>query len=358
MIPTSKSRVINSEELNKMVNDHHLFLSESVEYWQSKKANFSDSSISDQDLSYKNLNRAIFSNTELKNMNFKYSTLKYVDFSGAIINDCDFSNTDLTHTNFDGAKITSCNFSNAILEESQFFNSYIRCSNFADSNLHDTSFKNTVSYQSVFSKADFTTSHFRHTRFYSSIMKEAKFDNTHIDFTEFDFSCLNCSSFNKADIKFVTFDLAELYDVDFKDIEIKNVSFSKSYGLEFIKNFPNVPMICPEVGSFVGYKFALSGNFIKIIKLSIPSSAKRLSVVSSRECRCDKAKVLAIEDIDGTEAKETNVHSWYNPGFIYELGKTVKADSFSDNRFNDYTNGIHFYMSKQEAIQEAFKTGM
>ena len=35
---------------------------------------------------------------------------------------------------------------------------------------------------------------------------------------------------------------------------------------------------------------------------------------------------------------------------IYELGNTVKPDSFDPNRFNECSNGIHFFMTEQEAL--------
>ena len=60
-------------------------------------------------------------------------------------------------------------------------------------------------------------------------------------------------------------------------------------------NLPFVPMSCPDTGSFVGWKKA--GG--KIIKLEIPADAKRCSAIS-KKCRCDKAKVLEIQNLDGS----------------------------------------------------------
>lgn len=34
----------------------------------------------------------------------------------------------------------------------------------------------------------------------------------------------------------------------------------------------------------------------------------------------------------------------------YEVGKEVIPDSFDENRFNECSNGIHFFINKQEAI--------
>lgn len=101
---------------------------------------------------------------------------------------------------------------------------------------------------------------------------------------------------------------------------------------------------CPEEGSFIGYKRA--GD--KIVKLLILEDSKRSSA-TNRKCRCDKAKVLDIESLDGKE-KYTKVRSDYNSNFIYEVGKIVKVDNFCKDRWEECAAGIHFFITKQEAI--------
>ena len=88
------------------------------------------------------------------------------------------------------------------------------------------------------------------------------------------------------------------------------------------KNVPYIPMVCPEEGKFIGWKKAKVEEKNVIVKLEIPASAKRSSS-TSRKCRCDKAKVLEIYNLDGTVAKERKCYSRYNNDFVYEVGKTV-----------------------------------
>jgi hypothetical protein len=102
---------------------------------------------------------------------------------------------------------------------------------------------------------------------------------------------------------------------------------------------------CPEIGSFVGYKKA-NGY---IIKLSIPATAKRLSATSYK-CRCDKAKVLSIENLDGTKSNLKEIDSNYDDRFIYEIGKIVEVDNFDENRWNECSTGIHFFINRLNAV--------
>ena len=111
------------------------------------------------------------------------------------------------------------------------------------------------------------------------------------------------------------------------------------------KNVPFIPYACPDFGMFIGFKKA-SGY---IVVLKIPEDAKRLSA-TGRKCRCDKAKVLEIQNIDGTKANVTNVKSDYDSNFVYEVGKTVSVDNFCEDRWEECSAGIHFFINRQEAV--------
>ena len=105
-------------------------------------------------------------------------------------------------------------------------------------------------------------------------------------------------------------------------------------------------MCCPECGSFIGWKKA-SGY---IVKLRITEDAKRSSA-TSRKCRCSKAEVLAIENIDGTQAEADFVSSNYDSSFMYRVGEIVEAPDFDDNRWNECSRGIHFFITRDEAVR-------
>ena len=117
-----------------------------------------------------------------------------------------------------------------------------------------------------------------------------------------------------------------------------------SADLSCVKNI-FFPMACPEKGSFIAFKKA--GCYI--IELFIPSNAKRCSA-TSRKCRCSKAKVISITTLSGDKTNITEVHSNYDPNFIYKLGEYVEVKNFDDNRWNECSTGIHFFITRQEAV--------
>ena len=140
-------------------------------------------------------------------------------------------------------------------------------------------------------------------------------------------------------------------DLSTADLSTADLSGANLYGADLsgAKKVPYIPMVCPEEGDFIGWKKAESNKDKVIVKLRIPSDAKTSSA-TTRKCRCSKAEVIAIYKIDGTEAEETTCHSDYDKNFIYEVGKTVEVIDFSEDRWDECAKGIHFFISRQEAI--------
>ena len=99
---------------------------------------------------------------------------------------------------------------------------------------------------------------------------------------------------------------------------------------------------CPEEGELVAWKKVKDC----IVKLLIPASAKRSSA-TTRKCRASKAHVLAIYDKDGNE-KESVVSDCY-VSTTYIVGEDVLPDSWDDDRWNECSHGIHFFITRREA---------
>lgn len=134
----------------------------------------------------------------------------------------------------------------------------------------------------------------------------------------------------------VNLEYANLSCANLIDASLKNVIFNH------LTSFYNLQ--CPEEGSFIGYKVADG----KIVKLLITEDAKRSSG-TSRKCRCSKAKVLSITDINGGNYKEAT--SYYDDKFIYRVGEIVEVDNFDENRWKTCATGIHFFVTREEAIK-------
>ena len=154
---------------------------------------------------------------------------------------------------------------------------------------------------------------------------------------------LSGADLRDADLRGANLGGADLSGADLRDADLRGANLW-STDLSCVKNI-FFPMACPEKGSFIAFKKA--GCYI--IELFIPSNAKRCSA-TSRKCRCSKAKVISITTPSGDKTNITEVHSNYDPNFIYKLGEYVEVKNFDDNRWNECSTGIHFFITRQEAV--------
>ena len=132
---------------------------------------------------------------------------------------------------------------------------------------------------------------------------------------------------------------ANLSGADLRDADLRGAD------LRVAKDIPYLPFACPSDGAFVGWKKVHN----KLVKLLIPEDARRCSA-TSKKCRCDKAQVLAITDCDGSNPIGEILNTSQKSELLYKVGETVYPDSFDENRWNECSNGIHFFINKQDAI--------
>lgn len=164
-----------------------------------------------------------------------------------------------------------------------------------------------------------------------------------------DLSCANLSGANLhgADLRFADLRFANLTGADLTDSLLTHTLLTNATIIEEETLNSLYPLRCPKSGEFIGWKKVAGGY---IVKLKITEDAKRSSAYG-RKCRCSKAKVLAIENIDGSKADKNIAFSDFDPTFFYRVGCIVEPRTpFDVNRFNECTSGIHFFMTRQEAV--------
>ncbi|WP_418169564.1 DUF5758 domain-containing protein [Alistipes communis] len=130
---------------------------------------------------------------------------------------------------------------------------------------------------------------------------------------------------------------ANLRDANLRDADLRGANLRDAKGCY---------LSCPTEGSFIGWKKA-SGH---IVKLRIPEDARRSSA-TGHKCRCDKAYVMEIQNMDGTKATEDTVRSDHDKNFVYTVGATVEVPDFDDNRWSECAPGIHFFIDRRAAVE-------
>lgn len=186
-------------------------------------------------------------------------------------------------------------------------------------------------------------------------LREANFRNANLSNSNLGDANLNnadlaYADLRKADLRNVDLSETDMYEADLKEAnlfgsDLKNTNIVCAVINEDTKI--DYPITCPETGSFIGYKKAVAG---KIVKLQICEDAKRSSA-TTKKCRCSKALVLAIENIDESDSGLQGIASIYDPSFIYRVGEIAEVFDFDDNRWDECAPGIHFFMDRQDAVE-------
>ncbi len=136
---------------------------------------------------------------------------------------------------------------------------------------------------------------------------------------------------------------ANLYGADLYGANLKGANLGGA-NLGGAKNIPLIPIACPSDGEFTGWK-KVNG---KLVELRIPADAKRSSATSEK-CRCDKAFVVSITDIE-TGGSLTECVNYNYVKTVYRVGEMVFPDSFDENRWSECSHGIYFFINKESAI--------
>ena len=176
----------------------------------------------------------------------------------------------------------------------------------------------------------------------------------------FDNCDVYCNSFE--DVPYGIYNNCTIHIIDSGDC-LSELMYITDHFLNCIFD-PPIRFACPEEGSFIGWKAVKEITEVenqvtpRILKIMVPKDAKRSSAFSEK-CRCDKAVPLEVYDLEGNVVKpKGKLYSLYIDLFKihatpleYIIGKEVYSDRWDTERFNECSNGIHFFMKMEEAVE-------
>lgn len=105
----------------------------------------------------------------------------------------------------------------------------------------------------------------------------------------------------------------------------------------------------------LGYKAAVAYNIHVVITLEIPEDAltnlerNNVAVKEFAKFRCNKAKVIKIEDENGKEYDEAESYNYPYDKKVYKLNENVCVHTFNNDLDNICSSGIHFFLNKRVA---------
>ena len=236
------------------------------------------------------------------------------DLRGADLEGACLWNADLGGANLSGADLRDANLRNADLWNADLEGADLEGANLSGTDLRDANLS-------------------------GANLRNADLEGADLEGADLRDACLWNADLGGANLSGADLRNADLWNADLWNADLWNADLGGAK-IDF-------PIACPEKGSFIAFK-KVKDNYI--VELLIPEDARRCSA-TSKKCRCDKAKALSITKIDGTSDGVDTVYSIYDETFAYKIGETVEVKNFDDNRWNECSTGIHFFLTRQEAVK-------
>lgn len=244
----------------------------------------------------------------------------------------------LSFQELNGLNLSGVNLSNAILEGCSLIDADVSNATLNGADLYDV---------------NFLCSNISNSSIKCANLSKANLSQTNLSNTDLSCSNLTFAFINYAELKGANLSHCELYGSN----------------LSWAKNVPDFPMDLPD-GEFIAYKKVLNKY---IVKLKVLEDSKR-SRSTTEKCRCDKALVLQIQNLDGTDSGLTEivkttelvdigngrfVYSYYRKDdsrvkaieTVYKVGEIVYSDKWDENRWKECSSGIHFFLDRKRALE-------
>ncbi|WP_301859628.1 pentapeptide repeat-containing protein [uncultured Megasphaera sp.] len=202
--------------------------------------------------------------------------------------------------------------------------------------IDDVDLTGAVLRQLDFSWSDFITLTMDGADLRGTVLTDTRFDHCSLRGADLRNADLQAANLRYCDLTGVRLEGANLYHANLEYAVLDQVTSDETTQFFALQ--------CPAQGAFLGYKKCCDD---RLVHLLIPAAARRTSA-TARSCRCDMAKVLYIENFDGT-MRYDEAWSLVDPKFVYRPGQWVRALNFNEDRWMDSTGGIHFWLTLEEA---------
>ena len=202
----------------------------------------------------------------------------------------------------------------------------------------------------------------RHADLRDANLRYVCLHGVNLRYADLRYADLHGANLRHADLRYADLRYADLHGADLHgaDLSDADLSYVNLHGAN-LRDANHVQLsiaktsILPDEGDIIGWKKAWTDNEMPptpvIVKLLIPADAQR-SNATARKCRASKARVLDLQDKQGNSLPpDTMAYSGHDTDFTYKKGETVHVENFDTNRWNECAPGIHFFITRIEAVE-------
>lgn len=220
---------------------------------------------------------------------------------------------DFSYVNFYRKDVSGACFRGANLFSANFREATAMTCNFREVNLNNSNFDKAVASESDF---------------YGSSLRMTSFFRTKLDRTNFGW----CD-----------FGHADLLEADFYKATLCGAAFGDA------RNVPYIPTWLP-VESFIGWVKVIGETESYIVKIKVLNESQRVRGVGDI-CRCDKALVLEIQDLEGNKLDIEEIeYIDHTSTLVFHVWEVTECEDWYPGRWADCKSGITFFIDRQSAV--------
>jgi hypothetical protein len=250
----------------------------------------------------------------------KWAVKEKKDLSGAYL-----SGANLSRANLSGAYLSGANLSGANLSRANLSGAYLSGANLSGAYLSRANLSGAYLSGAYLSRANLSGAYLSGANLSGAYLSRANLSGAYLSGAYLSRANLSGAYLSGANLSGAYLSGADLSGAYLKEAKDADLAIAMT-------------RILPE-GDLIGWKKCESDV---IVKLRIPAEAKR-SHAFGRKCRAEYADVLEV--VGG----EVGI-SMHDGKTKYEVGQRVTPDKFDENWVEECSSGIHFFITKEEAL--------
>jgi hypothetical protein len=253
-------------------------------------------------------------------------TVNIKDLETAVKNGTNFLGADFRGADLQGADLRDAKLQGADLREA-----YLRDADFRGANLQGADLQGANLQGANLRDANLRDADLRDADLQGADLRDAKVRGANLRDAYLQDANLQGADLRGADLQGAKVQGADLRGADLRDANLQGAKID--YLTMGVQEAPQ--------GELLAYK-KVAGH---LVLLRIPREAAR-SCATTRKYRAEYAEVICIKDLDGREVEEVRNE---DRGLTYRVGELVFPDSWDEDRWNECSHGIHFFLTEEEA---------
>ena len=246
--------------------------------------------------------------------------LSEADLSGAYLSEANLSGANLSRANLSGANLSRADLSGAYLSEANLSRANLSRADLSEANLSGANL----------SRADLSGAYLSEAN-----LSRADLSGAYLSRANLSRADLSGANLSRANLSGAYLSEANLSRADLSGADLSGAYLSGAYLSD--KTLAETSIL-PDSGPFVGWKKCRDNV---IVRLAVPSKARR-SNSTGRKCRAEYVKVLEVMGAEvGISQRDSKTE--------YRKGKIVRCDKWNENRWEECSGGIHFFITRYEA---------